>query len=255
MTLLVNLVSRNWSCSRILFMISQKLLTFKSEHFWQVRLVWWLLSWKASFYIFTQTKCGSYLLHACFWRSFIFSLASASETNCGSYLLHACYWRTFNVSYFHSPAHLTQIVGLICYMHATEDVSYFQWPAHLRQIVGLISNLQLSAVKTHRHQDVLLKERVTFSQIQKKIQTDIKTFSPQITTVVNRNYNELKCCFKKFPPKRKHIKTFSIKITRVKVINRNWYDIPLKKSAMLFSKVLKKWFVLQLTSSPCSNLV
>ena len=45
-------------------------------------------------------------------------------------------------------------------MHATEDVSYFQWPAHLRQIVGLISNLQLSAVKTHRHQDVLLKEGV-----------------------------------------------------------------------------------------------
>ena len=32
---------------------------------------------------------------------------------------------------------------------------------------------------------------------------------------------QLKCCFKKFPPKRKHIKTFSIKITRVKVINRN----------------------------------
>ena len=57
---------------------------------------------------------------------------------------------------------LRQTVGLICYMHATEEVSYFHWPAHLRQIVGLISNLQLSAVKTHRHQDVLLKERVIF---------------------------------------------------------------------------------------------
>ena len=42
---------------------------------------------------------------------------------CVSYLVAAELKSEF--LHFHLPAHLTQIVALICYMHATEEVSYF----------------------------------------------------------------------------------------------------------------------------------
>ena len=60
--------------------------------------------------------------------------------------------------YFHSDK--LWVLFVTCML--LKKFHIFDLTLHLRQIVGLISNLQLSAVKTHRHQDVLLKERVIF---------------------------------------------------------------------------------------------